>query len=110
VRKPEFHPGSRNDRKIYGGDMRRHANGIAAGKQQSLSRVRGESRLRGAGRNYLMMDRTEEANAALTEALRLRPGSTVSNIVIPTKNASPAYIEARNQADQALFKVGLPAR
>jgi DNA-binding winged helix-turn-helix (wHTH) protein/tetratricopeptide (TPR) repeat protein len=59
---------------------------------------------------YQRLGRTDEANAALAQALKLRPGSTVSNIAIPTKNTSPAYIEARNRIEQALIAAGLPER
>jgi hypothetical protein len=56
------------------------------------------------------LGRTDEANTALAQGLKLRPGSTVSNIAIPTKNTSPAYIEARNRIEQALIAAGLPER
>ncbi|HMJ30925.1 MAG TPA: winged helix-turn-helix domain-containing protein [Xanthobacteraceae bacterium] len=59
---------------------------------------------------YQRLGRTDEANAALAQALKLRPGSTVSNIAIPTRNTSPAYIEARNRIEQALIAAGLPER
>jgi DNA-binding winged helix-turn-helix (wHTH) protein/tetratricopeptide (TPR) repeat protein len=59
---------------------------------------------------YQRLGRTDEANAALSQALKLRPGSTVSNIAIPTKNTTPAYIEARDRINQALIAAGLPER
>ena len=51
-----------------------------------------------------------EAQAALTQGIKLRPGSTASNIGIPTKNNSPAYMEARGRIEQALIAAGLPER
>jgi len=59
---------------------------------------------------YQRLGRTDEANAALAQALKLRPGSTVSNLGIPTKNVSTVYIEARNRIKQALLAAGLPER
>jgi DNA-binding winged helix-turn-helix (wHTH) protein/tetratricopeptide (TPR) repeat protein len=59
---------------------------------------------------YQRLGRTDEAHAALTQGLKLRPGSTVSNIGIPTKNVSAAYMEARGRIEQALIAAGLPER
>ena len=56
------------------------------------------------------LGRTDEANAALAWALKLRPGSTANNLGIPTKNVSPAYMEARGRIEQALIAAGLPER
>ncbi|SDN04653.1 winged helix-turn-helix domain-containing protein [Afipia sp. GAS231] len=57
---------------------------------------------------YQRLGRTDEAHAALTQGLKLRPGSTVSNVGIPTKNVSAAYMEARGRIEQALIEAGLP--
>ena len=59
---------------------------------------------------YQRLGRTDEAQAALTQGIKLRPGSTASNIGIPTKNNSPAYMEARGRIEQALIAAGLPER
>jgi DNA-binding winged helix-turn-helix (wHTH) protein/tetratricopeptide (TPR) repeat protein len=59
---------------------------------------------------YQRLGRTDEAKTALTQGLKLRPGSTVSNIGIPTKNVSAAYMEARGRIEQALIAAGLPER
>jgi DNA-binding winged helix-turn-helix (wHTH) protein/tetratricopeptide (TPR) repeat protein/TolB-like protein len=59
---------------------------------------------------YQRLGRTDEANTALTQGLKLRPGSTVSNVGIPTKNVSAAYMEARGRIEQALIAAGLPER
>jgi tetratricopeptide (TPR) repeat protein len=59
---------------------------------------------------YQRLGRTDEAHAALTQGLKLRPGSTVSNVGIPTKNVSAAYMEARGRIEQALIEAGLPER
>jgi uncharacterized protein YbjT (DUF2867 family) len=56
------------------------------------------------------LGRTDQAHAALTQGLKLRPGSTVSNVGIPTKNVSAAYMEARGRIEQALIEAGLPER
>ena len=70
-----------------------------------------------SGRRYMLLaaayqrlGRPDEAKAAMARALKLRPGSTASNIAIPTKNTSPAYIEARGRIKQALIAIGLPER
>jgi DNA-binding winged helix-turn-helix (wHTH) protein/tetratricopeptide (TPR) repeat protein len=59
---------------------------------------------------YQRLGRTDEANTALTQGLKLRPDSTVSNMGIPFKNNSPAYMEARGRIEQALIAAGLPER
>jgi len=59
---------------------------------------------------YQRLRRTDEAHAALTQGMKLRPGSTVSNVGIPTKNVSAAYMEARGRIEQALIEAGLPER
>ena len=59
---------------------------------------------------YQRLGPTDEANAALTQGLKLRPDSTVSNVGIPTKNVSAAYMEARGRIEQALIAAGLPER
>jgi len=59
---------------------------------------------------YQRLGRTDQAHAALTQGLKLRPGSTVSNVGIPTKNVSAAYMEARGRIEQALIEAGLPER
>jgi tetratricopeptide (TPR) repeat protein len=59
---------------------------------------------------YQRLGRTDEAQAALTQGLKLRPGSTASNMGIPFKNNSPAYLEARGRIEQALIAAGLPER
>jgi len=59
---------------------------------------------------YQRLGRTDEAHAALTQGLKLRPGSTVSNVGIPTKNVSATYMEARGRIEQALIEAGLPER
>jgi Flp pilus assembly protein TadD len=59
---------------------------------------------------YQRLGRTDEAHTALTQGLKLRPGSTVINVGIPTKNVSAAYMEARGRIEQALIQAGLPER
>ena len=59
---------------------------------------------------YQRLGRTEEARAAMAKALELRPGSTAINIGLPTKNASPVYLEATQRILRAEIEVGLPER
>lgn len=57
---------------------------------------------------YHRLGRTDEAKAALARALQLRPGSTGSNITLPLKNASPAFLAASEKIKDTLIEVGLP--
>jgi len=54
-----------------------------------------------SGRSYMLLaaayqrlGRPDEAKAAMTKALALRPDSTVGNVRLPTKNASAAFLAA----------------
>lgn len=69
----------------------------------------------GSGRSHLLLavayqrlGRPEEAKAALTTALELRPGSTALNVAVPTRNASPVFIEAGRQIVETMVEIGLP--
>jgi DNA-binding winged helix-turn-helix (wHTH) protein/tetratricopeptide (TPR) repeat protein len=59
---------------------------------------------------YQRLGRSDEAKATIAQGLVLRPGTTASNLGIPTKNTSAAYIEARGRIEQALMAAGLPER
>ena len=59
---------------------------------------------------YQRLGRTEEARAALAKTMELRPGSTAANIALPTRNASPVFLEASERIIQALVEAGLPER
>jgi Flp pilus assembly protein TadD len=59
---------------------------------------------------YQRLGRSDEAKATIAQGLALRPGTTASNLGIPTKNTSPAYLEARTRIEQALIEAGLPER
>ena len=59
---------------------------------------------------YQRLGRTDDAKAALTKALEIRPGSTASNIKLPPKNASPAFLAAGDKILAALVEIGLPNR
>jgi DNA-binding winged helix-turn-helix (wHTH) protein/tetratricopeptide (TPR) repeat protein/TolB-like protein len=70
----------------------------------------------GSGRTYMLLaaayqqlGRSEEAKAALARGMALRPGSTADNISLPTKNASPVYLNAAKTIISALVDIGLPA-
>ena len=69
----------------------------------------------GSGRTHMQIaaihhraGRTEQARAAMAEALRLRPGSTAKNVALPAKNASPIFLEAAQKVRQAFVEAGLP--
>jgi hypothetical protein len=42
--------------------------------------------------------------------MELRPGSTAGNILLPTKNANPAFLEAARRILRAEIEAGLPER
>jgi DNA-binding winged helix-turn-helix (wHTH) protein/tetratricopeptide (TPR) repeat protein len=71
----------------------------------------------GSGRTYMLVSaaferlgRTAEAKAAMAKGLSLRPGSNLSNVTLPTKNASPIFIRATKWIVQAYLAAGLPER
>jgi DNA-binding winged helix-turn-helix (wHTH) protein/Tfp pilus assembly protein PilF/TolB-like protein len=59
---------------------------------------------------YQESGRPDEAKAALAKALELRPGSTVVNVALPSKNASPAFLEAGSRIVRAIVEAGLPEK
>jgi hypothetical protein len=71
----------------------------------------------GSGRTHMQIaaihhraGRTEEAHAAMAQALQLRPGSTAKNTALPTKNASPIFLQAAQRLRDGLVEAGLPAQ
>ena len=52
----------------------------------------------------------DEAREAMAKAMELRPGSTAGNILLPTKNANPAFLEAARRILRAEIEAGLPER
>jgi tetratricopeptide (TPR) repeat protein len=59
---------------------------------------------------YQRVGRTDEAKAALAKTMELRPGSTVANIKLDPRNASPLYNEASKRVEQVLLGLGLPEK
>ncbi len=59
---------------------------------------------------YQRLGRTDEAKVALERALKIRPGSTASNIKLPPKNASPEFLAAGDKILAAMIDAGLPNR
>jgi tetratricopeptide (TPR) repeat protein len=57
---------------------------------------------------YQRLGRTDEAKAALTQTLALRPNSTARNIAPPQKNTSPRYVDAGERIIRAGIAAGLP--
>jgi hypothetical protein len=53
--------------------------------------------------------RADEARAVMAKAIELWPGSTAANIAMPTKNASPIFLEAAQRVRQMFISAGLPA-
>lgn len=71
----------------------------------------------GSGRTHMLIatahhraGRTEEARAAMSRALHLRPGSTARNTALPTRNASPIFLEAAQKVRDGFVAAGLPAQ
>ncbi|MBI1201322.1 MAG: tetratricopeptide repeat protein [Rhodopseudomonas sp.] len=71
----------------------------------------------GSGRTFMLLaaayqrlGHTAEAKAALAQGMQLRPGSTAKNISLPTKNASPVFLDAAKDIKNALVEIGLPER
>jgi DNA-binding winged helix-turn-helix (wHTH) protein/TolB-like protein/tetratricopeptide (TPR) repeat protein len=69
----------------------------------------------GTGRTHFMLavalqrlGRTEEAKQAIATGLKLRPGSTATNIALPRKNQSALYVAKADQIKAALLQAGMP--
>ena len=68
-----------------------------------------------SGRSYMLLaaayhglGRQAEAKAAMEKALALRPGSNKNNVLLPTKNPSPAFTAASKQILATFIAAGLP--
>jgi tetratricopeptide (TPR) repeat protein/TolB-like protein len=59
---------------------------------------------------YQRLGRTDEAKAALAKTMELRPGSTLANIALDPKNASPLYTEASKRVEKVLAELGMPEK
>jgi len=59
---------------------------------------------------YHRVGRTDEAKAALAKTMELRPGSTVANIKLDPRNASPLYNEGSKRVEKVLLELGLPEK
>jgi len=59
---------------------------------------------------YQRVGRSDEAKAALAKTMELRPGSTVANIQLDPKNASPLYNQASKRIEDVLLALGVPAK
>jgi DNA-binding winged helix-turn-helix (wHTH) protein/Flp pilus assembly protein TadD/TolB-like protein len=59
---------------------------------------------------YQRLGQTDEARVAMAKVMELRPGSTAGNILPPTKNANPAFLEANQRILRAELEAGLPER
>ncbi|MBR1210141.1 tetratricopeptide repeat protein [Bradyrhizobium sp. JYMT SZCCT0180] len=59
---------------------------------------------------YHRTGRTDEAKAALAKTMELRPGSTIANIRLDPRNASPVYNEASRRVEDTLLALGMAAK
>ncbi|MEW6451922.1 MAG: winged helix-turn-helix domain-containing protein [Pseudomonadota bacterium] len=71
----------------------------------------------GSGRTHMLLSavyqrlgRPDDAKAAMARGLELRPGSNLSNVALPPKNASPIFIGASEWIGRAYLEAGLPER
>ena len=71
----------------------------------------------GSGRTYMLLSaayqklgQPAESKAAMARGLELRPGSNLSNVALPPKNASPIFIAAAEWIGRAYVAAGLPER
>ncbi len=69
----------------------------------------------GSGRTHFMLaaayqrlGRTQDAKEAIATGLRLRPGSTATNIALPRKNASPLFLAKAEDLRVVLRQAGMP--
>jgi len=70
-----------------------------------------------SGRSYMLLaaayhdlGRPAEAKTAMEKGMALRPGSNLSNVVLPRKNASPVFLAATEWIARAFVETGLPER
>jgi tetratricopeptide (TPR) repeat protein len=59
---------------------------------------------------YYGAGRRDDAKLTLAKGLKIRPGSTTTNIQLPLKNSSPAFLAASEKIKNALVDIGLPDR
>jgi DNA-binding winged helix-turn-helix (wHTH) protein/tetratricopeptide (TPR) repeat protein len=57
---------------------------------------------------YQQLGRPDDAKAAMDKALALRPGSNTSNVKLPPKNASAAFLAAGASLERVFVAAGLP--
>jgi DNA-binding winged helix-turn-helix (wHTH) protein/tetratricopeptide (TPR) repeat protein len=68
-----------------------------------------------SGRSYMLLaaayeglGQPAEAKTAMEKGLALRPGSTLTNVVLPRKNSSAAFLAAAEKINRAFVAAGLP--
>lgn len=59
---------------------------------------------------YQQTGRPAEAKAAMEKGMALRPGSNLTNVLLPPKNASAAFLAAGERLGRAFIAAGLPER
>lgn len=57
---------------------------------------------------YERLGRYSEAKAAIEEGMKLRPGSNLANVALPTRNASPAFLNRSEKVKSLMVAAGLP--
>jgi len=57
---------------------------------------------------YQRLGRFDEAKAAVTEGMKLRPGTTAANVALPVKNASAVFLARSNEIKELLIAAGMP--
>ena len=66
--------------------------------------------LHAAGRSLPAIGPAGRGKSGYGEGLELRPGSNLSNVALPPKNASPIFIAAAEWIRRAYVAAGLPER
>jgi DNA-binding winged helix-turn-helix (wHTH) protein/tetratricopeptide (TPR) repeat protein len=59
---------------------------------------------------YQRLGRRDDAAATMAKAMQARPGSTLQNFKLPSKNTSPLWLAAAEKIDRAVVAAGLPER
>lgn len=59
---------------------------------------------------YQRLGRTDDAKAAVAAGMKLRPGTTLENVGLPPKNASPIYLSRAKEVNALLAAAGVPEK
>jgi DNA-binding winged helix-turn-helix (wHTH) protein len=90
---------------------------IAAPAESAAADQTDDGKTPGTGRTqmlladaYQRLGRRDDAAATMAKAMQARPGSTLQNFKLPSKNTSPLWLAAAEKIDRAVVAAGLPER